>query len=289
MKKFYIVYQITNKITNYIYIGCHITENINDKYFGSGTNIKKAIKSFGKENFEKIILFNFDSKKDMLNKERELVNDEFIKRGDTYNIILGGGYYSNNTITVKDKNGISLKVHKTDPRYLSGELVGITSGKTVIKNKYGIIKQIDVNDPLYLSNELMGIAKGKTVIIDKKGNIKQVDINDPKFLTGEYIHVSKDTIMVKDIKNNTICVSITDPRYLSGELKFVWCGKKHKLSTLQKMSNVKKGKYKGVDNSQFGTCWIYNLSLKINKKINLDEIDNYILDGWIKGRKLKWD
>ena len=34
--------------------------------------IKKAIKEFGKENFEKIILYNLDSRKEMLEKEKEL-------------------------------------------------------------------------------------------------------------------------------------------------------------------------------------------------------------------------
>lgn len=51
--KNYIIYQITNKLNNMIYIGCHVTENVNDKYMGSGTNIRNAIKEFGKENFTK--------------------------------------------------------------------------------------------------------------------------------------------------------------------------------------------------------------------------------------------
>lgn len=46
MTKFYTVYKITNIINNNIYVGCHATENINDNYYGSGTNIKKAIKKY---------------------------------------------------------------------------------------------------------------------------------------------------------------------------------------------------------------------------------------------------
>lgn len=90
MKK-YIIYKITNKLNGYIYIGAHITKNINDKYMGSGSNIKKAIKEFGIDNFKKDILFIYDNKDEMLLKESEIVDRNFIRRIDTYNISLGGG------------------------------------------------------------------------------------------------------------------------------------------------------------------------------------------------------
>ena len=147
-KKFYIVYQITNLLNNNIYIGVHVTENLNDKYFGSGNNIKKAIKEFGKENFEKIILYNFNSKEEMLEKEKELVNDEFIKRGDTYNIILGGGNFNTeNLVTIRDISGNTFDVHKTDPRYLSGELVHVTTGLVVVKDISGNTFSVHKTDP----------------------------------------------------------------------------------------------------------------------------------------------
>ena len=50
-------------------------------------------------------------------------------------------------------------------------------------------------------------------------------------------------------------------------------------------THKKNGYQKGERNSQFGTCWIYNLELKENKKIKLEELDNWIEKGWIKGRK----
>lgn len=49
-----------------------------------------------------------------------------------------------------------------------------------------------------------------------------------------------------------------------------------------------QGKHKGCKNSQFGTCWIYNLELKENKKIDKKELETYINHGWIKGRKQKF-
>jgi len=41
----------------------------------------------------------------------------------------------------------------------------------------------------------------------------------------------------------------------------------------------------GEKNSQYGTCWI--IKDGVNKKIKKEEIENYLKDGWIKGRKIK--
>jgi hypothetical protein len=46
-EKKYIIYQITNKLNKMIYIGCHMTYNINDSYFGSGKVLKRALKKYG--------------------------------------------------------------------------------------------------------------------------------------------------------------------------------------------------------------------------------------------------
>ena len=86
----YIVYKITNTINGKIYIGAEKTKNIFDKYYGSGTLIKKAVKKYGIENFKKEILYVFNNQKDMYEKERELVNEKFIKKENTYNLRIGG-------------------------------------------------------------------------------------------------------------------------------------------------------------------------------------------------------
>ena len=54
------------------------------------------------------------------------------------------------------------------------------------------------------------------------------------------------------------------------------------------MSLQRKGSGKGEKNSQFGTCWIYSEDNKSNLKININKLDNYLLNGWKKGRKIKW-
>lgn len=66
---------------------------------------------------------------------------------------------------------------------------------------------------------------------------------------------------------------------------FDWSGKKHSSKSKEKMSEAKKGKGLKEKNSQFGTCWITKESE--NKKIKKDELNDYIQQGWKKGRKTK--
>jgi len=87
---YYYLYKITNVVNNNIYIGVHSTDNLNDDYFGSGKILQYAVKKHGKNIFKKEILEFFSSSDDMFNAERNIVNEEFVKRLDTYNIKEGG-------------------------------------------------------------------------------------------------------------------------------------------------------------------------------------------------------
>lgn len=64
---------------------------------------------------------------------------------------------------------------------------------------------------------------------------------------------------------------------------FDWNGKKHSDETKQKMSQIKKGVGTGENNSQYGTCWITKDGT--NKKIKKEDIETYLTEGWVKGRK----
>ena len=70
-----------------------------------------------------------------------------------------------------------------------------------------------------------------------------------------------------------------------GILKSVdWTGKKHTDESKEKMS--KKAKLRiGDKNSSFGTCWIYNENG--SRKIKNEDLEIYLNEGWIKGRKMK--
>lgn len=130
-KRKYLVYKITNRFDGKIYIGIHSTLNKSDRYMGSGVEIKEALKKYGRKSFVKEILFDFDTKEQMVNKEKELVTREFCMRSDTYNRIEGGKYGNEGMATVINSEGGFMNVYCDDPRYVSGELKHMNTGRTM--------------------------------------------------------------------------------------------------------------------------------------------------------------
>lgn len=73
-----------------IYIGVHQTDNKDDSYLGSGDRLRHAIKKHGRHVFIKEIIQEFPDREKMLEAEAAMVDREFVRRKDTYNIRLGG-------------------------------------------------------------------------------------------------------------------------------------------------------------------------------------------------------
>ena len=227
----------------------------------------------------------FNSRKELTKYEKEIVTEELILNPNCYNII-GGGEYRNTLglVTVRDKNGNYFCVHNQDPRYLSGELVGLTKG-------FGIYYDTIENKNVLLETQIArlnkeryhGVTKGKKLYRNKINNTyKFFNINEKT--SEEWEFVWKNKVVVKDKQGKIYSIDKNDERYLSGELVPIWKGKHHTEETKQKMKLTHKlnEHQKGVKNSQYGTCWITKNN--INKKIKKSELDNYLIDGWIKGR-----
>ena len=106
MKK-YIVYLTINTVNNKIYVGVHkLKENSSkfDGYLGLGINIHDkhsynhpkypfqfAVQKYGIDSFRRCTICECDTEEEALKIERLIVDEEFIKRKDTYNVALGGG------------------------------------------------------------------------------------------------------------------------------------------------------------------------------------------------------
>lgn len=75
------------------------------------------------------------------------------------------------------------------------------------------------------------------------------------------------------------CGSSTQHR--SGNRVYEWLRKKHSVAMKELQG--------GSGNSQFGSIWIFNKTLKENKKIKVSELDEWVLNGWEQGRVYNFD
>lgn len=87
---FHFVYKTINLINRKEYIGVHSTRKVDDGYIGSGKLIRQAIEKYGKENFEYVVLAEFDTRQEALERERELVTPEYVEQPHVYNLRVGG-------------------------------------------------------------------------------------------------------------------------------------------------------------------------------------------------------
>ena len=113
------VYQTTNLLNGNRYIGYHKGE-LDDSYLGSGTVFLQAVEKYGKENFQKVILFIGETAEEA----RGIMEPFFIRvRKPEYNIAAGGfgGWTQNARDAGKTpeslaKRGANIKAAFTDER-----------------------------------------------------------------------------------------------------------------------------------------------------------------------------
>ena len=211
------LYKITNKINGHIYIGAHSTKKLNDNYFGSGKYLKHAIDKYGIDNFIKEVIQSFNTKEEMYVAEKEIVNQDFIDRKDTYNIKLGGegGWdHENQNSDVQRRKGLKGQARikellKTDPEFLNRRK---ENGSKILKR------------------------------LHKEGIIHHCD----------------------------------------------WTGKHHTEETKKKIGLKNSISLLGEKNGMFGKIWIHNIEKKQSILIKIEQLNDYLNDGWIKGRKKKF-
>jgi hypothetical protein len=86
-------------------------------------------------------------------------------------------------------------------------------------------------------------------------------------------------------KHSIISSETLKKTHKAGKIKYnTFTGKTHSDKTKNKMSESSKGKGLGVTNSQYGTCWITKDGE--NNKIKKEDLNLFIQDGWIQGRKI---
>ena len=153
------------------------------------------------------------------------------------------------------------------------EILELATDKEDLKEKErSLINEDMLNDPLCMNLKIGGeggFSKEDQLKLSIKGNesLKHKFVNDIEF---------KENFS-KTVSNS--CKGITN-----------FLGKIHSDETKRQMSLTHKLNQNqvGKKNSQYGKCWIHNDILRESKSINRDLLDQYLLNGWTKGRKIKF-
>ncbi len=231
-QRYFYIYKTTCLITNKFYIGMHSTSNLSDKYMGSGKILKRSIAKYGKENHLVSIIRFVNNKNELIELERELVNENIISEPLCMNLKIGGegGFdYINN---------LELNIR---PNY-----------------KHSI-------------ETLNKMVSNRTLTDDGRRRLSESAKRNCKMLSRN-IKLSKSLTGKIKTANHKENISISVQKYYD-DLKETG-------ETITK--NV------GIKNASYGTCYVTSIEQKSSIRIKKDQLSEYISNGWIKGRKIKW-
>lgn len=311
----YLVYKIINLINGMYYYGQHTTKNPYDDYMGSGLMLENAKNKYGIDNFVKTILFDFDNKFEMNQKEIELLPEISCYHNNPmcYNIAIGG--YGGNLgpevgkkiskAVLGEKNGmygkklsnetlkkISNKL-KGHPNYNHGGYHHTNETKNILRKKHlGLTHSDDAKQKIRAArakqkNLKLDSAKGKHWYYDPSENIENMffekDVPNG-WIKGRILQKTKGR---KYYTNGIIDILVNDgdivpTGFTIGRKRIL---KRYTKERNEKISKKLKGRTisaesrKKISETLKGRHWFNNGTKEIQT--------NICPDGWIKGRILK--
>jgi len=282
--KYHFVYKTINNINQKEYIGVHSTNNMSDDYLGSGDAIKNAIKKYGKENFTRTILKVFQDELSAFEYEGILVNENYINRCDTYNMIVGGKIppkrYGKNHWTYRQTLELTTPIiHNIIKLYDDGWGLAISN----ISNELNLYKSTilhvlkENNIKIYSKKDRIGKSfeqlMGETKAIERKKKISE-------FNSGRKFQISIDKMTPEYRKQ------------LSDRAKKIHTGRKRTQETKDKMSvsikNSKKHK-DAISNPEYKkkiSEWMKKQLANPNSVYNSIECKNKMKDSRAKHYEL---
>lgn len=137
----HILYKTTCTVTNRYYIGMHSTKNLNDGYIGSGKRLWRSIKKHGKENHVMKILEFLNSREELIEREKFIVNEDLLKDPMCMNMVIGGeggaGHMTKQQLSKGGKK--TLTKNWKDPEYVD-KMKKIASKTFIRLHKDGLLK-----------------------------------------------------------------------------------------------------------------------------------------------------
>lgn len=237
------LYVKQHTITKKLYFGKTTVKNP-ISYRGSGAYWRNHIKKHGKndiitiwhllfDNIDVLVKFAITFSEEMNIVESKYWANQIIETGLDNNL---GSHLSANhkkhlsnirkgTTVFVDNKGNKINTNITDPRVLSGELKGHTSGKSIVLNTETNTWERVTTGTTLQDKKYIGNRKGYTTFIDNTGKTYGCRLDDPRILSGELFGINSGKANYVDKNGVSFYVENTDLRVLSGELKSNNCGK----------------------------------------------------------------
>lgn len=91
--KYHYIYKTICIVTGRFYVGLHSTNKLDDGYIGSGKRLWNSIDEYGKENHQCEILEWLPDRESVIQREKEIITEEFLSDPMCMNIAKGGGVW----------------------------------------------------------------------------------------------------------------------------------------------------------------------------------------------------
>ena len=198
----------------------------------------------------------------------------------TTNLINGKYYYGMHS-TYKLDDGylgsgkmLRYSIRKYGKENFSIEIIEFFhSREDLVNAEINLITEMIIDDNLCMNLRKGGMggitSKEHQKIFSLKGNLKLKELRTNEIYRGEWLN-----------KKNNFKKGVENPNFGKKNMNFL--NKKHTEDSKIKIGEKSSINQKGEKNSQFGTCWITKEGE--NKKIKKELLENYLNDGWIKGR-----
>ena len=205
------------------------------------------------------------------------------KTDDLEDGYLGSGTYFSRSLEKYGKENFEREIleycnsdeemHNAEARYITEDVV---NDKKSYNLKLGGLGGWDYVNKNLTVEEMKRRGKHGSIALKEK-------LKDPEYY--EKWHQMMVKVNASQSKRNKASESLKEHWKLHGG---AWTGKHHKESTKRKIGEANAKYQRGSGNSQYGTCWISNTLIKKSIKIKKEFLFDYISEGWIKKRIIKW-
>lgn len=307
------IYLTENLINGKKYIGQHRHETFDEKYYGSGVLLGKAIDKYGKENFKVTLICECFSEEELNAQERLFIEQHDAVKSTEYYNIADGGFNANNLagksaeeiadIVARWKTSMNSRSEeekqKTYEQWIRALNNVSPEEKKIRKQRYSeasrtVQAQRSPEKEKERIQKILQTRQNKSdeekVITSKKhtaANNKMWAEMTPEKLaerTRKYKETrAKRTELDKQITAQKLSTSLRIARENTPPEEFARRYKKRKETWAAKSAEEKAAFSENCSKRSRGKIWIHNHSSEI--LIKPEQLDEYVINGYIRGRK----